>query len=35
LDRLAVSVEELATLGPMKPEEIRGLDSEDLMKNAV
>lgn len=29
VDILACSIEELATHGPLKPEEIRGLDMED------
>ena len=34
LDRLAISLEDLATKGPLKPEELRGLqDIEEYVKN--
>ena len=35
LDRLAVSIEELALHGPLKPEALRGLDDPELMLNAA
>ena len=34
VDRLAVSLEDLAIKGPLKPEELRGLEKlEDYVKN--
>ena len=35
LDRLAVSIEELALHGPLKPEALRGLDDPELCENAA
>lgn len=35
LDRLAVSLEELALNGPLKPEALRGLNDPELMLNAA
>lgn len=35
IDRLAVSVEELALYGPLKPEVLRGLSDPELMVAAV
>jgi hypothetical protein len=35
LDRLAISIEDLALYGPMKPEALRGLKDPELMLNAV
>ncbi len=35
LDCFACAVEELATHGPLKPEEIRGLTDPELIDNAL
>ena len=35
LDIFACSIEELATHGPLKPEEIRGLNDQELIDNAL
>lgn len=35
LDIFACSLEELATHGPLKPEEIRGLNDQELIDNAL
>ena len=35
IDIFACSIEELATHGPLKPEEIRGLDDQELIDNAL
>lgn len=35
IDIFACAVEELATFGPLKPEEIRGLTGPDLIENAL
>ncbi len=35
LDCFACAVEELATHGPIKPEEIRGLTDPELIENAL
>jgi hypothetical protein len=35
LDRLAVSMEELALNGPLKPEALRGLNDPELLMNAA
>ena len=35
LDRLAVSIEELAIHGPLRPEALRGLDDPELCENAA
>ena len=35
LDIFSCSLEELATHGPLKPEEIRGLNDQELIDNAL
>lgn len=35
LDRLACSMEDLATHGPLKPEETRGLSEKELIDAAI
>lgn len=35
VDVFSCAVEDLANYGPLKPEEIRGLSSLDLMENAL
>lgn len=35
IDLFACALEDLATHGPLKPEEIRGLSSQDLIDNAL
>ena len=35
VDRFACAIEELATHGPLKPEEIRGLNDQELVDNAL
>lgn len=35
LDIFACSIEDLATHGPLKPEEIRGLNDQELIDNAL
>lgn len=35
MDVFACAIEELATHGPLKPEEIRGLDDQELIDNAL
>ncbi len=35
LDVFACSIEDLATHGPLKPEEIRGLNDQELIDNAL
>jgi len=35
IDRLAVAIEDLATHGVMKPEELRGLSTEDTISYAL
>jgi hypothetical protein len=35
LDIFACAIEELATHGPLKPEEIRGLTDQELIDNAL
>jgi hypothetical protein len=35
IDLFACALEDLATHGPLKPEEIRGLDTQELIDNAL
>lgn len=35
MDLFACSIEDLATHGPMRPEEIRGLTDKELIDNAL
>lgn len=35
IDLFACALEDLATYGPLKPQEIRGLDTQELIENAL